>query len=205
MSAQSANTRIFQCFKAGTHTTMHGVKMEFTEADLQAIAANYQHRLAGETAPLVLGHPTTDAPAYGQVKELFVKQGVLYAVAEASERLISLVREKSYNTVSAAFNKAHLSGSWMLRHIGFLGAVQPAVKGLEPLAFSECDPTIGLIAFADPTGQLSSHLPAFKAPSGWDVSTERMALYNCIRQISADCPQIQFADAARLAEQHFTF
>jgi hypothetical protein len=36
MTASSANTRIFQCFKAGTHTTMHGVKMVFTEADLQA-------------------------------------------------------------------------------------------------------------------------------------------------------------------------
>jgi len=199
------NTRIFQCFKAGTHTAMTGNQFVFSEADLQGVVANYKNRLPGETAPLVLGHPATDAPAYGQVKELFVKQGILYAVAEASDRLISLVREKSYNTVSAAFKKASLSGSWALRHIGFLGAVHPALKDLEPLKFSECDQSTGLIAFADPMGHFSGHLPAFKAPPGWDVSSESMAQYNRIRQIHADCPQLQFAEAASLAEKHFTF
>lgn len=204
-TAATGNSRIFQCFKSGKHTAMNGNQITFTDADLQGIANNYQNRLPGETAPLVLGHPATDAPAYGQVKELFVKQGILYAVADASERLVSLVRDKAYNTVSAAFKKHYSSGGWSLRHIGFLGAVQPAVPDLEPIKFSACDPSTGLIAFAESTGHFSGHLPAFKAPPGWDVSSESMAQYNRIRQIHADCPQLQFAEAASLAEKHFTF
>jgi hypothetical protein len=195
------NTRIFQCFKAGTHTAMSGHQVRFTEADLLGIAANYQHRLPGETAPLVLGHPATDAPAYGQVKELFVKQGVLYAVSEASDRLIKMVREKSYNTVSAAFKRANQSGGWALRHIGFLGAVQPALKDLEPIKFSECDASTGLIAFAGQNGSFGANVPPYKAPRGWDVCDERMALYNRARQIHADCPSLSFAEAAMLAEK----
>lgn len=205
MSTTSDNTRIFQCFKAGTHKAMAGNTLTFTDADLEKMASNYKFRRPGENAPLVLGHPKTDEPAYGQVKELFVKQGVLYAVADVSDRLISLVREKSYNTVSAAFTEAKILGGWALRHIGFLGAVQPAVKDLEPLKFSEYSPDTGLLAFAGTGGNLSGNLPCFKAPIGWDVSTERMALYNRIRQITSDCPHLQFSEAAGLAEKHFTF
>ena len=36
---------------------------------------------ASRPAPLVLGHPKDDQPAYGQVRGLFVKDGDLFAQA----------------------------------------------------------------------------------------------------------------------------
>ena len=55
-------------FKSGTHTAMNGKRMPFTSAELAACAAAYDP--AVHEAPLVIGHPTHDAPAYGWVKSL---------------------------------------------------------------------------------------------------------------------------------------
>jgi hypothetical protein len=56
--------------------------------------------------------------------------------------LIDLVRSGNYKKISASFFSPYhgdnpAPGIWCLRHVGFLGAVPPAVKGMEALAFSE--------------------------------------------------------------------
>ena len=62
------NTRVFECFRAGRHISMAGREMEFTVGDLEKICANYRH--AKSKAPLVLGHPTDNLPAFGEVNDL---------------------------------------------------------------------------------------------------------------------------------------
>ena len=71
--------KLFQIFKAGTHKAMSGVSLDFSERDLQMTAAAFSP--ASRPAPLVLGHPKDDQPAYGQVRGLFVKDGDLFAQA----------------------------------------------------------------------------------------------------------------------------
>ena len=50
-------------FKSGTQTTAAGQTIEFSDADLIACAAAYDP--SASEAPIVIGHPKTDAPAYG--------------------------------------------------------------------------------------------------------------------------------------------
>ncbi len=54
--------------RTGTFTDSAGREQKFTEADLDSIAASYDPKKS--EAPLVFGHPTTDAPAYGWVESL---------------------------------------------------------------------------------------------------------------------------------------
>ncbi|MDF5823150.1 hypothetical protein P4237_07820 [Pseudomonas aeruginosa] len=61
---------------AGRHVALDGRPVEFTEAILQEIAATYDPALS--EAPLVIGHPKLNAPAYGWAKGLEVREGMLY-------------------------------------------------------------------------------------------------------------------------------
>ena len=197
----AGNTRIFECFKAGRHTSMGGMTKEWTAADLAQIATNYI--CSSDTVPLVIGHPLNNGPAYGEVTDVFQKRGVLYAVAKVGERLLGLVRGGRFKHVSASFMQAAGGRSgWQLRHIGFLGAVPPAVKGLAPLAFGEMLEAPGTVCFAAPTGAGVSYPAPVAIPKGWSVTPEGWALYLQSRDVHADCPGLSFAEAASLAEKH---
>ena len=66
-----------EIFKAGTHTDSHGTTLTFSEADLAAMAGAYDPAIS--EAPIVVGHPSADAPAYGWIKSLSEKGGKLLA------------------------------------------------------------------------------------------------------------------------------
>lgn len=126
-------------FRTGRHTTKGGQALTFSETDLKKSAIVYSPTV--HLAPLVLGHPATDAPAYGQVLGLKLQGNLLYADVDASDELVGLVRSGSYLRVSAAFYDTQAPnnptpGAYYLRHVGFLGATPPAVKGLEPPSFA---------------------------------------------------------------------
>lgn len=194
------NTRVFECFKVGDHINMAGQAMTWTGRDLEAVCINYQCR--AERAPLVLGHPAGNGPAYGEVAELFTKRGRLYAVAKVGQQLMNLVREGRYKHVSAAFERIAGRAGWCLRHIGFLGAVPPAVKGLAPLAFADMCQPANTACFAESTGQGIAPPPAMAIPAGWHVTREGWALYLKAREVQAACPDMSFAEAATLAERY---
>ena len=52
-----------EIFRAGTHIDDAGVAHHFSKADLAAIASSYRPTL--REAPLTVGHPKDDLPAYG--------------------------------------------------------------------------------------------------------------------------------------------
>ncbi|MBN1015666.1 peptidase, partial [Pseudomonas aeruginosa] len=127
--------------------------MEFTEAILQEIAATYDPALS--EAPLVIGHPKLNAPAYGWAKGLEVREGMLYAephqvvpeFAEAANRKMYKKRSASVYLPDSPGNP--VPGKHYLRHIGFLGAVPPAIKGIpDALNFAEDDGDL-VIEFAE--------------------------------------------------------
>jgi hypothetical protein len=150
-------------FRAGIHQPMQGGALEFREADLAATAAAYDPAL-GE-APLVVGHPKTDAPAYGWVRALRAEGGDLVAEPHQVEPAFAeMVQAGRFKKISASFyTPNHPSnpkpGSYYLKHVGFLGAAAPAVKGLRDVAFAADDADVVTLEFA-----------ADGAVSGWRLS-----------------------------------
>ncbi|MDH5478645.1 MAG: hypothetical protein OEY50_09960 [Nitrospinota bacterium] len=131
---------IVEIFRAGRHTAQNGAEVEITMADLAAAAKAYDP--ARSEAPVVVGHPSTQAPAYGWVKKLVAKGAALWAeMTQLDAEFAELVRAGRYKKVSASFYSP-LSpdnpnpGKWYLRHVGFLGAQPPAIKGLQPVSFA---------------------------------------------------------------------
>jgi len=125
----------FGIFKSGTHTNGAGVEKTYTNEDLDSIVARYNP--AEFKAPIVIGHPKTDDPAYGWIGEVKRVGSMLFAKAsEVVPEFAEAVNKGFFKNRSIALNK---DGS--LRHVGFLGAVPPAVKGLGDVSFSEEDQT----------------------------------------------------------------
>lgn len=131
----------YEIFRAGTRTDANGNTITITEADLAAAAQAYDPKV--HEAPIVVGHPKADAPAYGWVKSLGVQNGVLTAdFAQIDEGFADLVKAGRYKKVSASFYPPTSPnnpkpGVWTLRHVGFLGAQPPAVKGLSAISFAD--------------------------------------------------------------------
>jgi len=140
-------------FKPGTHTAMNGDTRTYSEADLRSLAASYDP--ATYEAPVVIGHPKTDAPAWGWVKALTFADGALKAVLhKVAPEFTELVKAGRFRSRSAAFwpptaPNNPTPGKMHLRHLGFLGAQPPAVKGLAPLNFSD-DADAVVIEFGEP-------------------------------------------------------
>jgi phage virion morphogenesis protein len=118
-------------FRTGTHTDSNGNKRTWTEADLDRMVASYDPKR--HEAPVVIGHPTDNAPAWGWVEALNRTGDTLYAKPK------DLVPEFVDMVKKGMFKKRSISlyGDGTLRHIGFLGALPPAVKGLPDIQFGE--------------------------------------------------------------------
>jgi hypothetical protein len=130
-------------FKPGRFTAVDGQSVEFSQADLEGSALAYD--AASDPAPLVVGHPKLDAPAFGWVHSLAVEDGHLVADADPDTlepAFAEAVRARRYPKVSASFYPpTHPGnpkpGSYYLKHVGFLGAAAPSVKGLGLVHFAE--------------------------------------------------------------------
>ncbi|MCA3366160.1 MAG: peptidase [Roseomonas sp.] len=150
-------------FRAGIHQPMQGGAIEFREADLAATAAAYDPAF-GE-APIVVGHPKLDAPAYGWVRALRAEGGDLVAEPHQVEPAFAeMVQAGRFKKISASFyTPNHPSnpkpGAFYLKHVGFLGAAAPAVKGLRDVAFAADEADVVTLEFA-----------ADGAVSGWRLS-----------------------------------
>jgi hypothetical protein len=130
-----------EILKPGTFTDMKGRTVQFTEAMLREVAGSYNP--AVHEAPLVLGHPRHDAPAMGWAGSLAFADGRLLAdPKDVDPALKDLVERKRFKHLSASLYSPAAQGNptpgkWYLRHIGFLGAQPPAVKGLAPVSLAE--------------------------------------------------------------------
>ncbi len=131
---------------------MAGVTAEYTEAMLRAAVEAYDPAL--HPAPLVVGHPHHNHPAYGWVGKLSLdEQGnVVAEPSDVNPDFAELVQRRAYRTRSASWYLPDAPnnpkpGSMYLRHVGFLGAQPPAIKGLKDVQFAESEP--GVVEFAD--------------------------------------------------------
>lgn len=152
MATTSLTAPVIEIFKPGSHTTNSGASVSFSASDLQQTAAIYDP--GTHDAPVVVGHPKDNAPAYGWVKGLRFDGQVLKAeLSKVDPEFAEIVKAGRYRKVSASFYAPDnpqnpKPGSYYLRHVGFLGAHPPAVKGLKEVEFS--DATHGVLDFGEP-------------------------------------------------------
>jgi hypothetical protein len=113
------------------------------DALIEKAVANFN--AAKHEPPVVIGHPADNAPAYGWVEGLKKEGRLLLAkFKQVQPDFAQMVKDGLFKKRSAAF---YPDGS--LRHVGFLGAMPPAVKGLPDVAFTAGDEAI-IVEFEDP-------------------------------------------------------
>jgi hypothetical protein len=120
-------------FKTGTHTNSEGKESTWTEADLDLIVSKYDPSY--HEAPAVIGHPENDSPAWGWVEKLKREGQLLYAkFKDLVPEFMEMVNKGMYKKRSIS-----LYPDWTLKHVGFLGAALPGVKGLPNVKFKDGD------------------------------------------------------------------
>jgi hypothetical protein len=123
-----------EIFRSGEQTDSQGNTRLWTEDDLDQVVANHADERFG-SAPIVVGHPKTDDPAYGWTSELKkVGNTLLAKFKEINPAFEKLVREGAFKKRSVRLIEGE--HGWTLAHIGFLGAAAPAVEGLKPINFN---------------------------------------------------------------------
>jgi hypothetical protein len=120
---------LVEIFQSGKHTSADGSEHEYNESDLDSIVSKYDPDV--HEAPAVYGHPKTDAPAGGWVKKLFREGKKLFAEIDFIAEFAESIKRGLFKKRSIALNP---DGS--LKHVGFLGGVPPAVKGMANIKFN---------------------------------------------------------------------
>ncbi|PZO64595.1 MAG: hypothetical protein DI498_10940 [Paracoccus denitrificans] len=149
-------TARIEVFRPGTFTPMEGAAITFSAADLRAVADSYDFATA--PAPIVVGHPSADAPAYGWVEsfDYDTKADRLFAnLRDIDPSFAEAVRTGRYRKVSMAYfspAQGHnpVPGTWYPKHLGFLGGAAPAVSGLKNAHFSGDAGVVFTTAFCAP-------------------------------------------------------
>lgn len=122
-----------EVFRAGRHTDSGGNTREWTEEDLDTIVSKYDP--SNHEAPAVIGHPKDNAPAYAWVEGLKRDGKLLLA------KFKQIVPEFAEGVGSGLWKKRSIAlyPDLSLRHVGFLGAQPPAIKGLKDIEFASGD------------------------------------------------------------------
>lgn len=140
-----------EIFRAGRHTDDSGTVQNFSAADVAGMVTAYDPSL--REAPLTIGHPEHNLPAYGWVKglELNTAGNLAMQTHQVAPQFAEMVGNKAFKKRSASFYPpGHPSnpkpGNWYLRHVAFLGAQPPAIAGLADFADSYAE---GAVSFSE--------------------------------------------------------
>ena len=114
--------------RTGTWKGIDGKPVTVDEKHFDDLVATYATQ---DPAPIVVGHPELDSPAYGWVDKL----------RRAGDRLQMRVRDLNAEFRAAVeagqyASRSIASADGKLRHVGFLGGRAPAVPGLTPTQFA---------------------------------------------------------------------
>ena len=141
--------------RVGNWRDTHGRDAHVTESTLDALVTSFASQ---DPVPVVVGHPATDAPAYGWIAEL----------RRVGDRLQARLRDL-VPAFRAAVERGQYAGRSIkfgpggLRHLAFLGGRAPAVPGLAPTQFAAAHAADPSITFAAADGDVTA-LADFAAP-----------------------------------------
>lgn len=199
-----------EIFRAGRHVDDAGNTHDFSAADVAAMAAGYDPAL--REAPLTVGHPASNRPAYGWVRRLAAAAGVLtmnpHQVEPAFAEMVQSGRfkKRSASFYAPASPSNPTPGRWYLRHVAFLGAQPPAVAGLKDIQFSAGDAE-GAVSFSETAiapkeTLMDEQTQARLAQAEADAAAARAAQATAEAAAAAANAQLaQFAEAQR-QERH---
>lgn len=121
-----------EIFRGGKQTDSKGVEHNATVLIDQAIET-FDPKF--HEPPVVVGHPQDNTPAFGWIEGLKKSGDVLLAKLKGVvPEFADAVKKGLYKKRSASFYP-----DGRLRHVGFLGAAAPAVKGLADIGFKADD------------------------------------------------------------------
>lgn len=128
-----------EIFKAGTFTDANGQEVSIDAAGLEKIAKEYNEKIKEDgnlDVPVIKGHDTSsDNPAEGWVKKLYVEDDKLYADFDINDDMAEQIKEEKYKKVSICIEQS--DDGFILKHIGLLGAAAPAVAGMQSISLNE--------------------------------------------------------------------
>lgn len=140
------NGKWIHIFQAGTRTDSKGNTRNVTTSDLDDVVRNYEPDY--HEAPAVIGHPEDNHPAYGWTSALKRDgEGLFAQLKDVNPDFGELVEKRAFPKRSASFYVT--PNGLSLRHIGFLGAQPPAVKGLTEVKFDEGRQSTGVFEFEE--------------------------------------------------------
>lgn len=193
------DARWFEVFKAGKYP-----QGDVSKADVEHIARTYDP--SWREAPVVLGHPKTDDPAFGWVAAVKAQAGRLFVqFRDLAGDFVKAVRAKRFSRVSIRILRTPERGMY-LGHVGFLGAALPAVAGLEPIKFEQGDVealdvemefTTAAGEAAEEQGMVDQKKKDGASPAGQDFQAQLDAMRADFEKKLAD----QQADYERKAEE----
>ncbi|MEX2475059.1 hypothetical protein [Marinobacter sp.] len=149
---RAAGVSLLEIFKYGKRTDSDGREWTFSREDMEESVSAYDPAVF--SAPLVVGHPSLDDPAYGWVDAIELDGELVKAKpARVEPQFAAMVNDGRFPKISASwFPPTHPSnpkpGVWYLRHVGFLGAAAPAVPGLKPASFAAAEEGVVTVEFA---------------------------------------------------------
>lgn len=127
-----------EIFKAGTFTDANGQEVSIDAAGLEKIAKEYNEKIKEDgnlDVPVIKGHDTSsDNPAEGWVKKLYVEDDKLYADFDINDDMAEQIKEEKYKKVSICIEQS--DDGFILKHIGLLGAAAPAVAGMQSISLN---------------------------------------------------------------------
>ena len=123
-----------EIFRAGDYTPVG--KGKITPEDLKRVVRNYDPTY--HEAPDTIGHPADDKPAYGWIDGLMVDGDMLLARERQVDPKFDEARKAGkFKKRSAAFYCDADGNVTGLRHVAWLGAQPPEVKGLQDVNFDD--------------------------------------------------------------------
>lgn len=176
-SVEGGELRQFRCMKwikvlkTGKYKDSRGVEHDFSQERLDRIVSTYnnQDEESKRIAPHVIGHPNDTAPAYGWVRQAKREGNALFVGSDDfADEFTSAVNKGLYKMRSISL----YPGTDLIRHVGWLGAAQPAIPGLGEVTFAEDDDAI-TIDFMDYKTQwgLQSAGELFQRIRDWFIET----------------------------------
>lgn len=195
-----------EIFRAGRQVDDAGNTHDFSAADVLSMANGYNPAL--REAPLTVGHPASNLPAYGWVKGLSAVSDVLVmSPHQVDPQFAEMVSAGRFKKRSASFYPPSspnnpTPGRWYLRHVAFLGAQPPAVAGLKDIQFSEGDAD-GAISFSETAitqkeNLMDEETKARLAQAEADAAAAKLAQANAEAATKAAQEQLaQFAESQR--------
>ncbi len=188
----------------GKFRDSEGVERDLNADFLEQVIANTKE---GD-APAVVGHPKDNSPAFGWATALRLNGDVLEAqFADTDDEFEQMVEKGLFRKRSASFYLNPPS----LRHIGFLGATAPAIKGLREIQFSDGESVTVEISFSEDTKIMKDEEVNQVADSLWEkikkgfkpVEADQ-SLAKPTAQFSEEDKKSLIAEAVKLANEAAT-